>query len=46
MNILFLCHIMDAYCVKLRSKPSENSIFHSFTSNPSFMESFDNFDQV
>ena len=44
MNILFLCHIMDAYCVKLRSKPSEISIFHSFTSNPSFMESFDNFD--
>ena len=27
-------------------KPSQNSIFHSFTSNLSFLESFDNFDQV
>ena len=29
-----------------RSKLLQNSIFHSFTSNPSFSKIFNNFDQV
>ena len=31
---------------QMKSKPSQNNIFHSFTSNMSFSEIFNNFDKV
>ena len=31
---------------QIRSKSSQNNTFHSFTSNPSFLETFGNFDQI
>ena len=31
---------------QMKSKPSQNNIFHSFTSNLSFSEIFNNFDQI
>ena len=31
---------------QMRSKPSQNNIFHSFTPNLSFSEIYDNFEQV
>ena len=37
---------IQPYSGQTRSKLSQNNIFHSFTSNPSFSEIFNNFDQV